>query len=209
MDDASVSHCHAAGTMLAPSTLMHGMPSSTPPDAVPLLSHPATHIYHDGSPSYANPFMTGQGNHINWYSQRRSSMTGEEDPRLSHHQWRPGIGGTQFPPAQPYASTSYIPPPSSSEPFANSDPSSHLPSATTAQGTLTNAPHQSAVRQLPEDALSSWKGETKQELLETLLETIGSCDEDCVAQVIQVVRTSATPEEAVSGIYRVLGMPGR
>ncbi|KAJ6005645.1 hypothetical protein N7451_003589 [Penicillium sp. IBT 35674x] len=53
---------------------------------------------------------------------------------------------------------------------------------------------------------SSWTGKGKQELLETLLETIGSCDEAQVAQVVQVVRTSATPEEAVSGICRVLGI---
>lgn len=55
----------------------------------------------------------------------------------------------------------------------------------------------------------SWKGEDKQELLETLFETIGSCDEDRVAQVIQVVRMSATPEEAVSGICQVLGIADR
>ena len=53
---------------------------------------------------------------------------------------------------------------------------------------------------------NSWKGQGKQELLETLLETIGSCDEQSVAQVVQVVRTSASPEEAVSGICRVLGI---
>ncbi|KAJ5770398.1 uncharacterized protein N7511_002449 [Penicillium nucicola] len=52
----------------------------------------------------------------------------------------------------------------------------------------------------------SWKGQGKQELLETLLETIGTCDEQSVAQVVQVVRTSASPEEAVSGICRVLGI---
>jgi hypothetical protein len=53
---------------------------------------------------------------------------------------------------------------------------------------------------------NSWKGQGKQELLETLLETIGSCDEQSVAQVVQVIRTSASPEEAVSGICRVLGI---
>lgn len=55
---------------------------------------------------------------------------------------------------------------------------------------------------------SAWKGKSKQELLETLLETIGSCDEQCVAQVVQVVRTSPTPEEAVTEICRILGIRG-
>lgn len=54
----------------------------------------------------------------------------------------------------------------------------------------------------------SWKTEGKQELLETLLQTITSCDEKSVAQVIGVVRASATPEAAVSGICQVLGISG-
>ncbi|KAF3384505.1 hypothetical protein F1880_002852 [Penicillium rolfsii] len=54
----------------------------------------------------------------------------------------------------------------------------------------------------------SWKGPDKQALLETILETITSCDEERVDQVVTVVRTSETPEEAVSGICRVLGISG-
>ncbi|KAJ6139172.1 Oleate activated transcription factor 3 [Penicillium samsonianum] len=53
---------------------------------------------------------------------------------------------------------------------------------------------------------SSWRGEGKQELLEILLETIGSCDEQRLPQVIQVLRTSPSPEEAVSGVCQVLGI---
>ncbi|KAJ5952663.1 uncharacterized protein N7479_011076 [Penicillium vulpinum] len=53
---------------------------------------------------------------------------------------------------------------------------------------------------------SSWRGEGKQELLEILLETIASCDEQCLPQVIQVLRTSPSPEEAVSGVCLVLGI---
>lgn len=55
----------------------------------------------------------------------------------------------------------------------------------------------------------SWKAEGKQELLETLLQTISSCDEKSVAQVVGVVRASATPEAAVSGICQVLGISGQ
>ncbi|CEJ58291.1 hypothetical protein PMG11_06955 [Penicillium brasilianum] len=61
-----------------------------------------------------------------------------------------------------------------------------------------------AINSIPD----SWKGPDKQALLETLLETITSCDEERVAQVVAVVRTSETPEEAVSGICQVLGISG-
>ncbi|KAJ5610952.1 hypothetical protein N7510_007671 [Penicillium lagena] len=66
----------------------------------------------------------------------------------------------------------------------------------------SNTPHQPS---------SSWKGRSNQELLETLLDTIGSCDEELVAQVVHVVRASPTPEDAVSGICQVLGIgrPGQ
>ncbi|KAJ5367112.1 hypothetical protein N7541_001053 [Penicillium brevicompactum] len=53
---------------------------------------------------------------------------------------------------------------------------------------------------------SSWRGEGKKAVLEALLETISSCDESQVSQVIHVVRTSPTPEDAVSGICQVLGL---
>lgn len=66
----------------------------------------------------------------------------------------------------------------------------------------SNTPHQPP---------SSWKGQSNQELLETLLNTIGSCDEQLVAQVVHVVRASPTPEDAVTGICQVLGIgrPGQ
>ncbi|KAJ5488756.1 hypothetical protein N7539_003646 [Penicillium diatomitis] len=54
----------------------------------------------------------------------------------------------------------------------------------------------------------SWKGPDKQPLLEALLETITSCDEQRVAQVVAVIRASSTPEDAVSGICRILGISG-
>ncbi|KAJ5200469.1 hypothetical protein N7491_008725 [Penicillium cf. griseofulvum] len=53
---------------------------------------------------------------------------------------------------------------------------------------------------------SSWKGEGKQELLEILLETIATCDEQSLPQVVQVLRASPSPEEAVSGVCQVLGI---
>ncbi|KAJ5121633.1 uncharacterized protein N7515_009594 [Penicillium bovifimosum] len=56
---------------------------------------------------------------------------------------------------------------------------------------------------------NSWKGEGKQELLEILLKTISSCDEEQLPQVIQVLRMSPSPEEAVSGVCRVLGLGNR
>lgn len=96
--------------------------------------------------------------------------------------------------------------------FNNADPNSnhHAPSSSPAP-VAPGAPNSLPPQQYspPNHGLSipsSWKGPGKQGLLETLLETIGSCDEERVAQVVQVVRTSATPEEAVSGICQVLGI---
>jgi hypothetical protein len=71
-----------------------------------------------------------------------------------------------------------------------------------ANSTPQHTPSPTIMNSIP----SSWKGQGKQELLETLLETIGTCDEQSVAHVVQVIRTSASPEEAVSGICRVLGI---
>lgn len=112
---------------------------------------------------------------------------------------------TQYPSIDPFAKAN-----------ANADPNIHV-------NTYTDAPlippigDASSRTNFTSDRLSplmhyipsSWKGEGKKAVLEALLQTIGSCDESQVGQVIQVVRTSPTPEEAVSGICQVLGLGSR
>ncbi|KAJ5098187.1 hypothetical protein N7532_005188 [Penicillium argentinense] len=102
-----------------------------------------------------------------------------------------------------------------STPTPNPNPQLQMPPAPISQAQVPTPAHVHLDQTLsqrdttpnPIDSVpESWKGEGKQELLEILLETISSCDESSVAQVVGVVRTSATPEEAVSGICQVLGI---
>ncbi|KAJ5893744.1 hypothetical protein N7495_005435 [Penicillium taxi] len=105
-----------------------------------------------------------------------------KDEQSAYYAQRGGDFGHQFTPAHPYSDSCF---PSNN----NFDPQQSQNS------------HQNAYS-IP----GAWKGQEKHKLLETLLDTISGCDEERVAQVVQVVRVSATPEEAVSGICQVLGI---
>jgi len=126
------------------------------------------------------------------------------------HQWAGAYGnlsqGHQFP-LQPYPSQY------SSNTFANTNaninPYADVPVSTPTAGDTSSRASSNSDRLSPSIMNSipnSWRGEGKKAVLQALLETIGSCDEHQVGQVIQVVRTSPTPEEAVSRICQVLGI---
>ena len=205
MDDATLSHCQGGIPAFAPADIptsipMHGL-SQVDPTGIP-----TTTMYHDDSPHYT-------------MSDRNNTHYVPMDPTQDYFQM--GVsngdmttyGKAQYPqnhwhapesaPAHPYTDSYY----SSIQAFAhtNADPHAMVHAQGHSQSppaSCQDVPAQIAGLQIP----SSWKGDGKQALLETLLETIGSCDESQVAQVVQVVRTSATPEEAVSGICQVLGI---
>lgn len=138
-----------------------------------------------------------------------------EKPHAYHPAWGQGddAAGNQFPvrrfpdPSY-YSSSSFLGTFTNADSHANphlSNPQ-HIPEGPPDQ--FVNLNQETFPSNSMDFISSSWKGEGRQELLETLLETIGSCDEERVAQVVQVVRVSATPEEAVSGICQVLGIGG-
>ncbi|KAJ5740315.1 hypothetical protein N7493_000187 [Penicillium malachiteum] len=219
MDDATLAACHGG--------IPAFMPADTVPTSIPLQNinpHPVdasemnnTHLYRDGSPHSYTMHDGGSLNahyihpmHIPDFIQMRiapeMACNGYKQSQIypQNLQWGPG---QEVVPTHPYANSYYSS--SSMDAFAhtNVDPNAnihHLQQGHT-QSPPTQIPHQD--NQPPGFHIpSSWKVDGKQELLETLLETISSCDEARVAQVIQVVRTSATPEDAVSGICQVLGI---
>lgn len=215
LDDATIPQCHAGSVAFASGEIpgsisMHGLPQSMPPDGVGI--HPTMHMYRGDSPGNAvengnhiNPYVAGYDNYANHYKEY-----GRNDDQQSHayqQQWRHDAGH-QYPPAHAYSDSSHY---SSSLGAFSNDPSAHLPlSHSVPQNAPTHMPRDESFRASPFEAIpDSWKGEGKQELLETLLRTIGSCDEERVDQVVQVVRSSATPEDAVSGICQVLGISTR
>ncbi|CAG8089745.1 unnamed protein product [Penicillium salamii] len=113
--------------------------------------------------------------------------------------WK-GYGSTPMAPPAPYTSQY-----SSIDTFANANANATVyPDAL--GDTASRASSSSLSPTIMNSIPSSWRGEGKKAVLEALLETIGSCDEHQVAQVIHVVRTSPTPEDAVSGICQVLGL---
>jgi hypothetical protein len=129
-----------------------------------------------------------------------------------NHQWAGAYGNlTQSQaqsPLQPYPPSQY----SSMNTFANNNANinyADVPLSTPMAGDTSSRASSNSDRLSPSIMNSipnSWRGEGKKAVLQALLETIGTCDEHQVAQVIQVVRTSPTPEEAVSGICQVLGI---
>lgn len=171
---------------------MHPVYDSTMPlDGKPLPYYPQ-------NTKYPAPLPTPTPTHFN-----ELSISNEEN------QWA-GVygsaGQSQFP-IQPYTSQ-YLSINTFANTNANINPYADVPVPTLAGDTSSRASSNSdrlspsIMNSIP----SSWKGEGKKAVLQALLETIGSCDEHQVAQVIQVVRTSPTPEEAVSGICQVLGL---
>lgn len=171
-----------------------------------------THLQHTGYPA---PIPTATP-----YREESSIFNQDYRPHADH-QWEqdacgnPNTSPNQFPYMQIYQIPSHYstvntattitkfnvyadapfslptPTPMAGDTSSNASPSSQdRPSSTTIMNSLP----------------SSWKGEGKQQLLEILLETIASCDELFLPQVIQVLRTSPSPEEAVSGVCQVLGI---
>jgi hypothetical protein len=185
------------------SMSMRGLPQSLPLD---VGIHPMQ-MYGGDSPVYAvedpNRIQPYIGHD---YTNYNESVT-HHDQQITHayQQWGHDAGH-QFPHAQMYPDSSHH---TSSALGAFSNDPAHLPLTQPLAQNASHVPDES-FRATPFHAIpDTWKGAGKQELLETLLRTIGSCDEERVDQVVQVVRSSATPEEAVSGICQLLGIGAR
>lgn len=154
------------------------------------------------------------------------SISNEDDRSHAYHQWGQDAYGNlnpspkQFPHTHTYQNPSHY---STINPFTNTaattntniniytDAPFSIPTPIpVASDTSSHASPSSQDRPSPTTIMnsmpSSWKVEGKQEMLEILLETIASCDEQSLPQVIQVMRTSPSPEEAVSGVCWVLGI---
>lgn len=154
------------------------------------------------------------------------SIPNEADRPHAYHQWgqdaygNPNPSPNQFPHTHTYQNPSHY---STINPFTNTAATNtNIDNYTDAPfsistpipvGSDTSSSHASPSSQdrpspttIMNSMPSSWKVEGKQELLEILLETIASCDEQSLPQVIQVMRTSPSPEEAVSGVCWVLGI---
>ncbi|GLI74039.1 hypothetical protein PoHVEF18_002273 [Penicillium ochrochloron] len=160
---------------------------------------------HDPSRTYAQPWNQGQS-----FPQTQPQIQSQPQPQPhvqpQSHQYR----DSTYYPSSIHTNT-FAPTPTESTIYPNPHAHSyHTTKPTQTQTQTYSPPHHPteyqthAINSIPD----SWKGPDKQALLETLLETITSCDEERVAQVVAVVRTSETPEEAVSGICRVLGISG-
>ncbi|KAJ5800206.1 transcriptional regulator family: Fungal Specific TF [Penicillium psychrosexuale] len=174
------------------------------------------YLQHTGYPA---PILTSTVPH---YGEEYSIRNEYDRPHAFHHWGQDAYGNSnpspnQFPQTHIYQTPSHY----STIPFTNITANTNIntyagapffPPAPThlADDTSSHAGPNSQDRPSPTTIMnsmpSSWKGEGKQELLEILLETIGSCDEQRLPQVIQVLRTSPSPEEAVSGVCQVLGI---
>ncbi|CAG7924516.1 unnamed protein product [Penicillium olsonii] len=158
---------------------VHGLPA--PPESLPFYPHI----------NYTTPVPT-QYDHI---STENQGWEGYE-----------GMGPMPVQMPAPYPSQY-----SSIDSFANANANAntYADASLTASGDTTSHASPSSDSLSPtimNSIPSSWKGEGKKAVLQALLETIGSCDEHQVSRVIHVVRTSPTPEDAVSGICQVLGL---
>ncbi|KAJ5695743.1 hypothetical protein N7536_006155 [Penicillium majusculum] len=179
------------------------------------------YLQHTGYPA---PIPTATATHYG----EEYSIPNEDDRPLAYHQWgqdaygNPNPSPNQFPHTHTYQNPSHY---SSITPFTNTaattttntniniytDAPFSIPTPIpVASDTSSHASPNSQDRPSPTTIMnsmpSSWEVEGKQELLEILLETIASCDEQSLPQVIQVMRMSPSPEEAVSGVCRVLGI---
>ncbi|KAJ5900819.1 uncharacterized protein N7473_004889 [Penicillium subrubescens] len=227
MQGLSSQHMHPApdeGLTGLPPNHMYGKQDSPRYDGGPAHTHAQTHMasYHHGgytqntydysmhtvakhesSQTYSQPWSQGHS-----FPQTQTHMPSQPQPQLQ-------VQSPHYPDSTYYPSSihtnNFAPAPTDSTIYPHPQPHSYHTTSQTQQQTQTYSPphhptdyQTHAINSIPD----SWKGPDKQALLETLLETITSCDEERVAQVVAVVRTSETPEEAVSGICRVLGISG-
>ncbi|OQD72303.1 hypothetical protein PENPOL_c001G08512 [Penicillium polonicum] len=171
------------------------------------------YLQHTGYPA---PIPTSTVTHYG----EEHSIPNENDRPHAYHQWGQDAYGNlnsspnQFPHTHTYQNPSHY---STINPFPNTNiniytdaPFSIPTTIPVASDTSSHTSPSSQDRPSPATVMksmpSSWEVEGKQELLEILLETIASCDEQSLPQVIQVMRASPSPEEAVSGVCRVLGI---
>ncbi|KAJ5670382.1 transcriptional regulator family: Fungal Specific TF [Penicillium maclennaniae] len=203
LEDATISQCHAGSMAYAPSEIpgsipMYGFRQSMPPD---VGIHPMQ-MYGGDSPGYAVDDPNQRQPYVG-YELTNYIINGTIDGRSHTYQQWVNDRGHQVPLTQAYPDSSHYTS-SSLGGFSHNPAHLHL-----TQPLAQNAPHlpDESFRETPFEAIpDSWKGEGKKALLETLFRTISSCDEERVGQVVQVVRSSTTPEEAVSGICQVLGI---
>ncbi|CAI7673026.1 unnamed protein product [Penicillium crustosum] len=177
-------------------------------------------LQHTGYPA---PIPTSTATHYG----EEHSIPNDDDRAHAYYQWGQDAYGNlnpspnQFPHTHTYQNPSHY---STINPFTNSavtttntniniytDASFSVPTPIpVASDTSSHASPSSQDRPSPTTIMNSmpnsWEVEGKQELLEVLLETIATCDEQSLPQVIQVMRESPSPEEAVSGVCRVLGI---
>ncbi|KAJ5102057.1 transcriptional regulator family: Fungal Specific TF [Penicillium alfredii] len=171
-------------------------------------------LYGADSPDYGtntlHSYMGSQGDYAARYGQTTAlPRTNEEEQVHAYHPSGPW-GQDAYAPGLPPSQHSPSPYSSSSIPLHSHPNTVALisQSPAVAGGHLTPASIRASLSSPAHAPSTSWKGQGKQALLETLLGTIGSCDEQQVAQVVQVVRASPTPEAAVSGVCQVLGIGG-
>jgi hypothetical protein len=208
-----------------PTHGLHSQDAMLGIDHPPLYGTDGSQYLLDGGkplPYYAAPLPTSTITH---YGKEYPISKIENDRHDSYHQWgvdaygnsNPNSNPNQFPQLHSYQTPAHY---SSINSFTNmdvgaySDPNFPLSTPTLVAGdSSSHASPSSQDRPSPTTIINSmpnsWKGEGKQELLEFLLNTIGSCDEERLPQVIQVLRMSPSPEEAVSGVCRVLGIGNR
>ncbi|KAJ6108888.1 hypothetical protein N7512_008725 [Penicillium capsulatum] len=205
LDEATISTCHSSMVPLAGEVPMMHLPSTLPPD---LSGMTPMQTYGRESPGHpldggagAQAYMALAG--LNAYKPVYPGNDGQS--HVYHSQWNEHAFEHQdaAPPWQDALSYQFI----NAVHHADPNAASHFPVShhvSLAPGAVDSLYGYSPP---PTHSFSSsWRGQEKQDLLETLLQTIGSCHAGQVAQVVQVVRTSATPEEAVSGICQVLGI---
>lgn len=204
MGDIATSHCQPAEmAALAPNEI----PTSIPLQAMQMpYAHPAQPQYIMTEAATMVPYMNNDPSTYDHQNHQYMNVTNDYDQTRAYNpQWAAEQQFTAMATTIPDSSYfSSISPPSSTG-ISNRSPSADAQNPSQQQ-LLGNQNVRSSISHMAQSTSSPWKGEGKQELLETLFKTIGSCNEESVAQVVQVVRSSATPEDAVSGICQVLGI---
>lgn len=233
-DEVTVAYCQPElptfGEIPASTPLLQGIVSQP-------IMHPETSQFQGISPIQLNgPYGDAQGYIPTRDYYEKPDPQSQPQPQPQAYPWGHDAMGSQF--SAPYSDSSshlasinpfdaHANAQTTSPPIPNPNPNSlfQIPPAPPPINQHQQHPHhhhhhhhqhqhqldplQRELTPNPIDSIpDSWKIEGKEELLETLLQTISSCDEKSVAQVVSVVRASATPEAAVSGICQVLGISG-